>query len=137
MSNASLQVETLGMLVERLVNEHKDFTLQTYGLDQSIKDAKTFDRIVEIFVPLKDALVEHMLIEETEIFPEVSRRGLFSERVSEIMQQHIDITATLDKMKFALHRKDLDNLQQGFRDLSALIKAHFPAEEKEVFPIVM
>jgi hemerythrin len=137
MSCALLQVETLGMLVDRLRKEHKDFSSQTDSLARRIKEMQTFDQIIEIFAPLKDALVDYILTEETEIFPEVSRRGLFSERISEIMQQHVDITAALDKMKFGLRGKNIGDLQEAFDELSAIMKLHFPAEEKEIFPLVV
>ncbi len=102
-----MELGTIGELIKKLVAEHRDFSSQTERLDRSLRESQTFHQLSEIFTPLKEALIDHMLVEETEIFPEVSARGLFSERVSEIMQQHLDITAALDRMKFAIHGKNL------------------------------
>jgi hypothetical protein len=134
--NLSAEVQELGSLIGRLIKEHREFSTQTCDLGEGIEKSETFDRLEEIFIPLNEQLVDHMLVEETEIFPEVSRRGLFDERVSEIMQQHLDITAALDEMKFALHRKNLEDLESGFTELTNVMKLHFPAEEKEVFSLV-
>jgi iron-sulfur cluster repair protein YtfE (RIC family) len=123
-------------LVQKLLGEHRDFSSQTAEITQSIDDAAAFARISKVFVPLREALIEHMLVEESEIFPEVSRRGLFTERISEIMQQHLDITAALENMRFALHGKNLNALKSAFEELSTVMKLHFPAEESEVFPLI-
>lgn len=124
-------------LVQKLLEEHRDFSSQTTEIEQSIDDLSALSRISKIFVPLREALIEHMLVEESEIFPEVSRRGLFTERISEIMQQHLDITAALENMRFALHGKDLNALKSAFDGLSTVMKLHFPAEESEVFSLVL
>ncbi len=123
-------------LVQKLLEEHHDFSSQTCKIEQSIEKTVEFARISEVFVSLREALIEHMLVEESEIFPEVSRRGLFTERVSEIMQQHLDITAALENMRFALHGKNMNALKSAFDELSAVMKLHFPAEESEVFSLV-
>lgn len=128
---------SLRELVRRLLAEHRDFASRTSLLENSIGDPSAIARITEVFVPLRDALVEHMLVEETEIFPEVSMRGLFTERVSEIMQQHLEITTALENMRFALHGKDREALRKAFEELSAVMRLHFPAEEREVFQLVV
>lgn len=136
MSGLSIQLESIGQLIRRLIAEHRDFALQTEQLDQGIRDARALQELSGLFAPLYDSLVNHMLVEETEIFPEVSSRGLFTERVSEIMQQHLDITAALYEMKFALHRKNLSALRAAFDELLKAIGTHFPAEESEVFSLL-
>lgn len=136
MSELSMETQGLGSIIRRLLEEHREFSSQAQNLGQSIEESRAFDKLREIFSPLKEQLTDHMLVEESEIFPEVSRRGLFDEKVSEIMQQHLDITAALDKMKFALHRGDVEEFQGGFNDLSNMIDLHFPAEEKEVFSLL-
>ena len=138
MSNITEEVGTLGALVQRLMREHRDFALQTNKLGKSIESENSvFSELAEIFSALKQDLTDHMLVEETEIFPEVSNRGFFNERVSEIMQQHLDITASLDEMKFALHGKDLQAIRSSFTELCEIMNLHFPAEEKEVFSLVV
>ncbi|MDG6905552.1 MAG: hemerythrin domain-containing protein [Nitrososphaerota archaeon] len=138
MSNITEEVGTLEALVQRLMKEHRDFASQTGKLDESIAcESPMYHEITKVFATLKEELTDHMLAEETEIFPEVSNRGLFNERISEIMQQHLDITAALDRMKFALHGKDLEELRSGFNELCAIMNLHFPAEEKEVFLLVL
>ena len=132
------EVGTLGTLVQRLMREHRDFASQTRKLDEDIaSQSPVYQDITEIFATLRQDLIDHMLVEETEIFPEVSNRGLFNERISEIMQQHLDITAALDTMKFAIHAKDLEELRTGFNELCTIMNLHFPAEEKEVFSLVV
>ncbi len=131
-----MELGTIGELIKKLVAEHRDFSSQTERLDRSLRESQTFHQLSEIFTPLKEALIDHMLVEETEIFPEVSARGLFSERVSEIMQQHLDITAALDRMKFAIHGKNLGAAGEAFNELLSAMKIHFPAEESEVFSLL-
>jgi hemerythrin len=136
LSSTLLESLNLKVLIDRLTREHKDFLAQVADLKRNIETKAEFDLTRETFATVKNALIEHMLTEETEIFPEVAMRGLFAERISEIMQQHVEITAASDKMKFALHRRDIESLREGFSELLTLLKVHFPAEEDEVFSIV-
>jgi iron-sulfur cluster repair protein YtfE (RIC family) len=122
----------LRVLIAKLLQEHHNFSSNIENLNQSINDSR-LAFVSEIFSPLQEALVEHMLIEESEIFPEISRRGLFDDRISEIMQQHLDITSALGNMKSALHGKNFQALRRAFDELSGVIRVHFPAEEKEAF----
>ncbi|MGI0083500.1 MAG: hypothetical protein ACREBQ_00290 [Nitrososphaerales archaeon] len=131
------KMESLKRLVQKLLEEHHGFSSQVHGLKQGIEDSATFDSISDSFLPLRDALIEHMLVEESEIFPEVSRRGLFDERISEIMQQHLDITASLDNMRRALHHKNLGELRLVFAKLDSVMNDHFPAEGRQVFALVL
>ena len=130
------RIEELRELVKRLMGEHRDYSSQTEDLNRRISDAE-FASMIEIFAPLREALINHMLEEETEIFPELSRRGLFTERTSEIMQQHVEITAALDSMRFAIHRRNLQDVKSAFNSLLSVMHLHFPAEEREVFQIVI
>ena len=123
-------------LVQKLLEDHRNFSSETAEIAQSIDGVTAFAQISEVFVPLREALIGHMLVEESEIFPEISRLGLFTERTSEIMQQHLDITAALENMRFALHGKNLNALKSAFDKLSAVMKLHFPVEESEVFSLV-
>ncbi len=98
--------QDLRALVEKLLDEHRRFSSQVRGLGEKA-DARELSKVREAFVPIEEALMEHMLVEESEIFPEVSRMGLFDESISEMMQQHIEITSSLDKMKYAIRGKDV------------------------------
>ena len=129
------QMESLSALVQRLLAEHRDFSSKSQALDHSISKSE-FASVSDIILSLRESLIDHMLVEETEIFPEVSRRGFFNERISEIMQQHVEITAALDRIRFALHRKNIQELKVVFDELAQLMNTHFPAEEEEVFPLV-
>lgn len=131
------QKESLSSLVGKLIEEHRDFADKEERLNRRIGEDFDFSSLAETFLPLREALIEHMLVEETEIFPEVSNRGLLNERISEIMQQHLDLTAALDEMRFSLHRKDLEKLRVAFDNLVRVMHTHFPAEEKEVFSLVL
>lgn len=131
------QNESLSSLVRRLVQEHRDFSGKEKKLRQTMNDDSELSTLRQTFYPLRESLIEHMLVEETDIFPEVSNRGLFDERISEIMQQHLEITAALDEMRFSLSRKDFQKLMSAFDDLVRVMHTHFPAEEKEVFPLVL
>ena len=137
MNNLSEPSQTLSLraLVKRLLEEHRDFSSKVHILNQSIDDFE-LSKISEVFVPFREALIEHMLVEESEIFPEVSRLGFFDERISEIMQQHVDITAALDEFRFSMHRKNLQDIKNAFDELVRLMNIHFPAEEKEVFTLI-
>ena len=137
MSNLSEPSQTLSLraLVKRLLEEHRDFSSKVHILNESIDDFE-LSKISKVFVPFREALIEHMLVEESEIFPEVSRLGFFDERISEIMQQHVDITAALDEFRFSMHRKNLQDIKNAFDELVRLMNIHFPAEEKEVFMLI-
>lgn len=132
---AQEQFSSLKKLVRTLIDEHRDFSSKVESLNNSISDSQ-LDAIKEIFVPLHESLIGHMLLEETEIFPEVSRLSLFDERISEIMQQHVDITAALDEFRFSIHRKNLNDIKEAFDELVGLMNMHFPSEEKEVFTLI-
>ena len=138
MSNLSEPSQTLSprALVKRLLEEHRDFSSKVHILNESIDDFE-LSKISKVFVPFREALIEHMLVEESEIFPEVSRLGFFDERISEIMQQHVDITAALDEFRFSMHRKNLQDIKNAFDELVRLMNIHFPAEEKEVFTLII
>ena len=131
------QQDSLRGLVKRLIEEHRDFSRKEQRLSGSIRDDADLSAIAEIFSPLRESLIGHMLVEETDIFPEVSNQGLFSERISEIMQQHLDITAALDEMRSSIHGKDFQRLSKAFDELVHFMQIHFRAEEKEVFPLVV
>lgn len=130
------QTDSLRTLVRKLIEEHRDFSSKVQEIDQRIEDSE-LTSLVNIFHPLRDSLIDHMLVEESEIFPEVSNRGLFTERISEIMQQHLEITAALDEMRSSIHRKDFQKLKVAFDELVRVLCNHFPAEEKEVFSLVI
>ncbi|MGH2637736.1 MAG: hypothetical protein ACRDF4_00365, partial [Rhabdochlamydiaceae bacterium] len=53
-------VAYLRELVQRLLEEHRNFSSQTGAFEQSIADLAAFARITEVFVPLREALIEHM-----------------------------------------------------------------------------
>lgn len=136
LENSTQEVERLRALVQSLLNEHREFSAQTSSLNQGISEGETSSQLMEIFSPLREELMNHMLTEESEIFPEVSRRGYFTERISEIMQQHLDITALLDAMKFAISRGNWNDLREAFHELSVAMNLHFVLEEKEVFSLL-
>ena len=127
--------QDLRALVKKLLGEHRSFSSQVRGLGENA-DARELSKVREAFVPIEEALMEHMLVEESEIFPEISRMGLFDESISEIMQQHIEITSSLDKMKYAIRGKDVEQVRSAFRELVRIMEIHFPAEEQQVFSLI-
>jgi iron-sulfur cluster repair protein YtfE (RIC family) len=129
------QSESLGPLIKKLVEEHCDFFRQEQVLETKISNFE-FQTLSKMLALLKESLVAHMLVEESEVFSEVSRCGVFNERVSEIMQQHVEITAALQDMRFSLRAKNLEELKRTFEKLIYLMQLHFPAEEAEVFSLV-
>ncbi len=88
----------------------------------------------EHFVKLQDTLTEHMLTEEFEVYPELMKRGLFTEETSAIMQQHHDLTAQLGQMELALRIGNLYEFKSILDTLERVLKDHQPAEEEKVFP---
>ena len=76
-----------------------------------------------------------MLVEEFENYPELTRKGLFDQSVSSIMQQHHDVSSSLGKMELSLRLGDFSEFNAALRELAEVLPRHQTAEEEKVFPL--
>jgi iron-sulfur cluster repair protein YtfE (RIC family) len=71
-------------------------------LDRKINVRDGVEELRKAFVSLQDSLVEHMLVEEFEVYPELMRKNLLELAISSIMQQHFNVVSCLGKMELSL-----------------------------------
>ncbi len=128
------ELTSIRSLVERLVEEHRDFPRKVQGLRDELSRSLVRKRLEGRFVELQDTLTGHMLAEEFEVYPELMKRGLFDQEISGIMQQHHDLTAQLGKMELALRIANFGEFRDALEKLEKVLRVHQPAEEERVFP---
>jgi len=136
-ASVSEDLDEIKGLVERLIVEHRQFAVNVGELNAALDPPGNLKALAERFVRLQDGLTEHMVIEEFEFYPELVRRGLFDDAASAIMQQHHDLTASLNKMELALRQRNLEVFKSALDDLEGVLKVHQPAEEEKLFPMVI
>ncbi len=130
------ELQEMGELVAKLMDEHRQFSVDVRELNGALDPPGSLEALRVRFLHLQDALTEHMVVEEFEFYPELARRGLFDDTVSAIMQQHHELTASLNKMGLALRLGDLKEFKSALDDLERVLKVHQPAEEEKLFPLV-
>ncbi|MDG6898842.1 MAG: hemerythrin domain-containing protein [Nitrososphaerota archaeon] len=130
------EVRGLAALVGRLVEEHRGYASDMEELGRLAEAEEKVETLRRPFASLQDRLTEHMLVEESEVYPEVMRRDHFDSTVSTVMQQHHDVTASLARMEFSLRIGKLPEFRSGLEGLSAVLRSHQPAEEEKVFPLL-
>ncbi len=130
---ARTEVNSLRELIDRLIEEHRSFPSQVKSLGDGLATSQARS-LGERFVRLQDTLTEHMLTEESEVYPELMKRGFFDEETSTIMQQHHSLTSSLGKMELALRLRNLREFRATLDELANVLKVHQPAEEEKVFP---
>ncbi len=134
------EVGSLKELIAALTKEHRSFPTQLEEMREDLArsgDGSSLQREIEMrFFRLQDTLSGHMVTEEFEFYPVVADRGLLDETVSEIMQQHHEITAELERMGLSLRAKDVRGFRSALDALERTLRVHQPAEEEKVFPLV-
>lgn len=130
------QVREIKELVARLIVEHRGFSTDVVELNGTLESTQEIEALASRFLHLQDGLTEHMVVEEFEFYPELVRRDLFDEEASEIMQQHHELTASLNSMEAALRLRNLEGFRSALEDLQRVLKVHQPAEEEKLFPLV-
>ena len=131
-------VQDLHILIGRLEEEHRSFATDIEGLGNAARgDGSSTSTLVVPFTALSDSLTEHMLVEESEVYPAVMAGGLFDPSVSSIMQQHHDVAGSLSRMALALRNDGLGEFRIALEELSSVLRVHQPAEEEKVFPLLV
>lgn len=135
-ASVAQELEEMQSLVARLVAEHRQFSVDVDALNGTLGSSRDLRTLRSLFVRLQDGLTEHMVIEEFEFYPQLVKRDLFDDEASAIMQQHHDLTASLNKMELALRLGNLDGFKSALDDLDRVLRVHQPAEEEKLFPLV-
>ncbi len=130
--------DSLGELLDRLASEHLTYPLMIDSLERML-GARNVDvaQLRAEFKGFKDSLMQHVIDEESEVYPEVARMGLLDFSVSAIMQQHQEVTDGLARMEAAMAKDDWAGALKELHHLADVLDAHQSAEEKEVFPLAI
>ncbi len=130
------QINELLDQIKRLVAEHRSYASELESLQGEAQAGVAAKSVRDHFTDLHDSLTEHMLTEESEVYPEVMKRGMFDSSISSIMQQHHDVTACLEKMELSLRLGKTAEFLSALVGFAAVLRSHQPAEEKCVFPLL-
>lgn len=98
---ANENLQELCKLVERPVEQHRKYPYDIEELDRKINVRDGIKELRKAFVSLQDSLVERVLVEEFEVYPELMRKNLFDSAISSIMQQHVNVVSCLKKMELS------------------------------------
>lgn len=130
-------VSPLRALIERLVKEHRTFADQNESLTRMVtEEDEATPELTQLFYTLRDGLLEHIHVEEAQIYPDLKEHGQFDSLVEMIMQQHEELKEALQLMEEALNAKDIESMWEALILLTDILGVHQPAEEEVVFPMI-
>ena len=130
-------VSPLRQLVEKLILEHHTFADQNEVLVRTAADSDMVTpEMYQLLSSLRDGLMQHIVEEESKIYPDLKRRNQFDNLVAMIMQQHEELKASLRQIEAALDARDTEALRDALTLFTEILSVHQPAEEDVVFPMV-
>ncbi|MDG6933217.1 MAG: hemerythrin domain-containing protein [Nitrososphaerota archaeon] len=135
-TNTSEGTAELKDLITRLTNEHRQILSQANELESCLSNPLNVQILEKPTTDMYDKLGEHMLIEESELYPKIVELGMFDETISGIMQQHHDLTAELNRMRSSLRLNDFKEFRSSLKRLKQILMPHQSAEEVKVFPLL-
>ncbi len=121
-------------LTMKLIYEHRSFASDLKSIEDSIN---TFDinYLSGLLNEFRSKLSNHIIDEESVLFPEVANRNLVDHSLlSHIMQQHLEILEHLDKLELALSSNDQKSFKEIITHLKTILEEHHKLEETKVFP---
>jgi hypothetical protein len=83
---------------------------------------------------LREALVEHMLYEEEELFPSLQRGGLDAAEVAQLLHQHARLRMLLDTLSAAAPQHDPEGCLAELETLSEFQREHHLREQAACYP---
>lgn len=122
-------------LVKKLINEHRLFASDIQNIEILTTSSEIdINQLSKLLSEFRYKLSNHIIDEESVLFPEIARRNLVdTSLLSEIMQQHLDILDHLDKLELELGAKNVENFRKILKDLQDILNIHHKSEEMQIF----
>jgi len=127
MAQQSSEPHASQQLFELLKKDHRDAEQVMNQMESASPQKRE-----ELMIGLQDMLMQHMILEEKEFYPQLQKIEEMADMVQDALEEHQEAKDYLEEL-VDMEASDEDWLST-FQDLQEGIKHHVEDEEKEIFP---
>lgn len=124
---AAEQQQPAQQLFDLLKKDHRMVEKMMKQIESASEDERE-----NLFLPLKEALTEHMLMEEKEFYPRLKKISQMQDAVQDALDEHSEAKEYLSELEDT--DVDDDDWITTFQSMREGIEHHIDDEEKEIFP---